>query len=179
VGPSGSGKDAAVKYLCEEYRYTRITSYTTRERRDIDDKHIFIDKFIFDTLANKVACNEYCGNWYTTTKNDVDNNDLYIIEPNGVKDFKNTYKGNKGVKVIGLKVPPSIAAKRMKQRGDSEQAIQIRIKEDAVLFADMDTYCDVIVNTYGPVNSVGRFINAYIKYEEKGPENELKETDRI
>jgi guanylate kinase len=42
VGRSGFGKDTVVDCLCERYGYKRIISYTTRPRRNEQDKHIFV-----------------------------------------------------------------------------------------------------------------------------------------
>ena len=146
VAPSGAGKTLLTELLEQEYGYKTIQSYTTRQpRHDGERGHLFITNKEFDELlANEiiVAYTEFCGNRYCATAKQVDENDLYVIDPKGIEFFKNSYKGNKDVKVIYIESSTSTRYERMCQRyqnnGDSrldasEKALE-RIENDVMEF---------------------------------------------
>ena len=67
----------------------------------------------------------------------LDECDLYVIDIEGVKTLRERYSGKQLV-VIYLDITPEEAARRMRVRGDSEEKIQKRLANDAVMFADME-----------------------------------------
>ena len=166
VGRSGSGKDTVVDYLCKHYGYKRIVSYTTRPPRNAQDKHIFVTDEEFDRLKNIVAYTEYNGYRYCATAEQVEDADLYIIDPAGVEYFKRLYKGNKGVKVIGLLVADLLALRRMLNRGDSLKQVSERCQNDRIIFSNLPSICDCLINADCELPEVAKRINEYIESEE-------------
>ena len=143
VGCSGSGKTAITEKLEELYNLKSIQSYTTRPPRyDGETGHTFVSNEEFDELTDYVAYTEFAGNRYCATSEQVENNDLYVIDPNGVKFFMKSYTGKKTPKIIyinsDLNVRYERMVKRAEENGDDfitavDKALG-RIKTDVVEF---------------------------------------------
>ena len=85
VGRSGSGKDYTSEVL-KKYGLTFLKSYTTRPKRfEKEDTHVFINKEEVDSYTDKIAYTKINDNEYFSTKQQVVDNDAYIIDPNGIK----------------------------------------------------------------------------------------------
>lgn len=145
VGASGSGKTAITEKLEELYHLKSIQSYTTRPPRyDGETGHTFISNEEFDELTDMIAYTEFAGNRYCATSEQVENNDLYVIDPNGADFFLKAYKGKKTPKIIyidsDLNVRYERMVKRAEEKGDTfitavDKALS-RIKIDVVEFYD-------------------------------------------
>lgn len=145
VGASGSGKTTITEKLEELYSLKSIQSYTTRPPRyDGETGHTFVSNEEFDELTDYVAYTEFAGNRYCATSEQVENNDLYVIDPNGVKFFMKSYTGKKTPKIIyinsDLNVRYERMVKRAEENGDDfitavDKALG-RIKTDVVEFYD-------------------------------------------
>ena len=145
VGCSGSGKTAITEKLEELYNLKSIQSYTTRPPRyDGETGHTFISNEEFDKLVDICGYTEFAGNRYCSTAEQVENNDLYVIDPNGVDYFIKSYKGKKTPKIIyinsDLNVRYERMVKRAEENGDDfitavDKALG-RIKTDVVEFYD-------------------------------------------
>ena len=104
VGCSGSGKTTIVNALEEKYGLRSIQSYTTRPKRSENETgHTFISDEEYDKLENIVACTEFCNYKYCATAEQIDENDLYVIDPTGVESLKSFYEGDKEFKIIYIK----------------------------------------------------------------------------
>ncbi len=92
VGRSGAGKDTYANIL-KENGLKGVLSYTTRPKRYInEDTHIFIKPNEADSYTDKVAVTHISNYEYFATKEQVDNCDYYIIDPNGVRELLANYK---------------------------------------------------------------------------------------
>lgn len=101
IGASGSGKSTVARYLCEQYGLRQIDSYTTRPPRYRGEPgHIFITDEEFDQLQDFVGYTLYNGHRYGATAQQVEENDIYVIDPAGVEFFRTAYHGDK--KVLSL-----------------------------------------------------------------------------
>lgn len=142
VGKSGVGKSTSAQYMVEHYGWKEVLSYTTRPPRYPDeDTHLFVDDARFDELErteNICAYTEFDGYRYGATDTQVDNADIYVIDPDGVEYFLRAYKGRKVPIVVYLKAPDELLIERMKRRGDSEEKIKVRIENDKVKFKACD-----------------------------------------
>ena len=145
VGCSGSGKTTITEQLEQKYGLKSIQSYTTRKPRyDGETGHIFISDEEFDKLTDMVAYTEFAGNRYCATAEQVENNDLYIIDPKGVDFFMKAYKGSKTPKVIFISSNLTTRYERMVGRAETkgkshQEAIEsslTRIVNDAEEFYD-------------------------------------------
>lgn len=113
VGASGSGK-SSVEARCNELGMKSVVSYTTRPKRSEDEKgHIFLDKFVLEKGIDMaggidvfkedcVAYTYFDNHHYYATQEQADEADIYVIDPAGVKWFRDHYKGEKTPIVIYL-----------------------------------------------------------------------------
>ena len=145
VGCSGSGKTTITEQLEQKYGLKSIQSYTTRKPRyEGETGHIFISDEEFDKLTDMVAYTEFAGNRYCATAEQVENNDLYIIDPKGVDFFMKAYKGSKTPKIIFISSNLTTRYERMVGRAETkgkshQEAIEsslARIANDAEEFYD-------------------------------------------
>lgn len=135
MGESGVGKTTLAENLEKYYGYTQIKSYTTRPKRyEGEVGHIFVDKQKFNSLGDFVAYTEYGDNQYGATTQQVEENQLYVIDPDGVIAFYERYKGDKKVIVVYLKADKKARVARMLQRGDGTLNIADRSKIDRCAF---------------------------------------------
>ena len=154
VGESGSGKTTLVSSLEKQKKLKSIQSYTTRKPRYEDEYgHIFVSENEFNLLEGIVGYTEYNGNKYCATSQQVEENDLYVIDIDGVDFFRNAYKGNKNVRVIYIKSDIGTRFDRMVERGEKDglthsQASDIaveRYKNDIIAFQTAKEKADFIV----------------------------------
>lgn len=134
IGKSGSGKSTITKILNDEYNLKNVDSFTTRPKRYEQEKgHIFISDKEFDKikLSDMIAYTEYGGYKYCATKKQLDTNDIYIIDLNGLKNLKYD-EINKKVISVYITASSKICLNRMLNRGNSyEEAIKrIEFDED-------------------------------------------------
>ena len=141
VGESGSGKSTICDELTKRYGLKQVESYTTRPRRSEDeDGHTFISDEEFRELEDICAYTYFDNHHYCATKEQIDNSDLYIIDPYGVKYFMETYNGRKIPMVVYIHADKRIRRKRMAKRGDKAYKIRQRIEHDESAFANVDEY---------------------------------------
>ena len=145
VGCSGSGKTTITEQLEMKYGLKSIQSYTTRPPRyDGETGHTFISNEEFDKLVDICGYTEFAGNRYCSTAEQVENNDLYVIDPKGVDFFMESYKGSKTPKVIFISSDMTTRYERMKSRAeengseymDAVKSSLERITNDVVDFYD-------------------------------------------
>ena len=145
VGCSGSGKTTITEQIEQKYGLKSIQSYTTRPKRYEDESgHTFVSDEEFDELTDMVAYTEFAGNRYCATAEQIENNDLYIIDPKGVDYFMESYKGSKTPKVIFISSDMTTRYERMKSRAeengseymDAVKSSLERITNDVVEFYD-------------------------------------------
>lgn len=154
VGASGSGKTTLAKYLEEKHGIPKLVTTTTRQPREGEaygiDYH-FTTVTQFQTLE-KVEYNIYNNNFYGLTKREVDDKLMahdvvcVVLEVNGLKALKKFYPNE--VLSVCLEVSLDDMYQRMKQRGDSLEAIAERITS-AILNGEFDykEHCDFAIPT--------------------------------
>ena len=145
IGKSGSGKSTVAKHLSHIYGLRVLESYTTRPRREPNEEgHIFVTKEEYTTLQNKVAETYFDDNYYCATKEQIDNADIYIIDPDGYFTLQKNYKSDRRIIPIYLKVSSIKCYHRMIARGDTEEQASTRIKHDRARFGEILSYIDCI-----------------------------------
>lgn len=120
IGRTGSGKDYLAKKF-EEKGLKQIKSYTTRPKRyENEDTHTFITKEEADKITDKIAVTEINGYEYFATHSQVKENDIYIIDPNGLKVLCENLK-DEPMMVIYVKADDEERKKRAIDRADDEE----------------------------------------------------------
>lgn len=171
IGESGSGKSSIEKKLCNDYGLKSICSYTTRPIRlnNPDDiyTHTFVSQQEYDQLKDKIAETHYSGYDYCATAGQVDESDIYVIDPDGVTTLEHRYKGKKKIEKIYIFCPMSERLNRLEQRDGFDAALQ-RIKTDIFAFRGIKDSCDLIVkNGEGELDKAVKTVWEYIKSCEK------------
>lgn len=139
VGESGSGKSTIADALESQYALKQLCSYTTRPKRSAAEAgHKFISDGEFDLLEGIAAYTEFCGYRYCATQDQIDEADIYIIDPEGIKSFQEHYKGDKGYKIIYISVPEKNRKQRMYSRGDNKLEAAKRIGDDKESFQGVE-----------------------------------------
>lgn len=138
IGASGSGKSTLAKRMvdrgCKE-----VVSYTTRPKRyEGEEGHIFVDRYD----GNGVAYSRFNGYEYWCTQEQLDTCDVYVVDWNGIDMLRE--RGVEGV-VVYIDVSEEERVRRMKLRGDSDEMIESRIKNDRKMFPEERKYeADVV-----------------------------------
>ena len=152
VGHSASGKTEIANQLKRDYDMKKIITYTTRPKRinEIDgvDYH-FVDEDKFLKLKEEnffVETTNFNGYYYGSSKNDVKDDAVVILDPQGLEKFKNSNLDN--IIAIFLNCDEEIRYKRMINRGDDPQKAYERLVHDREKFSlDKMDSIDEIINT--------------------------------
>ena len=88
VGKSASGKDTLAQELTNR-GLSQVISRTDRDARyDGEDTHIFVSKDLAkQEYEQAIAKTEISGNKYYALAEDIEDKDVYIIDPKGLKDL--------------------------------------------------------------------------------------------
>ena len=139
MGETASGKDTLTKKLCEDTGMKAIVSYTTRPRRTNEgDTHIFVDDSVYEQMKdNFAAYTEINGFRYWTTIEQIYDNDIYIIDPNGLETLENLGLEDIDLCSIYINVPIDVRLERALYRGDSLEDFFSRNKSEMKQFIQM------------------------------------------
>lgn len=136
VSESGGGKSSIAKYCEKQYGLKELKSYTTRPPRfNGENTHTFISDEEFDGLTDIVAYTEFDGHRYCSTKQQIENCDIYTVDPDGVEYLKAHYTGDAKFVVVYLQVSEKERFERM-ARTRGEESAQKRIEHDKHAFRD-------------------------------------------
>lgn len=163
MGESGSGKTSITKEL-HRRGWNVLQSYTTRQPRQKDEfGHLFCTIEEYENFKENdeiVAYSYFNNHHYFSTKQQMYECDVYVVDPDGIEDLKDNID-NIDFITIYLNVPRSIRYFRMAEdRG--LQVARERIKYDeekfknkkyeyAVINEDLDTTVNIIeyiINQY-------------------------------
>ena len=139
MGETASGKDTLTKKLCEDTGMKAIVSYPTRPRPTNEgDTHIFVDDSVYEQMKDNLAAyTEINGFRYWTTIEQIYDNDIYIIDPNGLETLENLGLEDIDLCSIYINVPIDIRIERALYRGDSLEDFFSRNKSEMRQFIQM------------------------------------------
>lgn len=152
VGPSASGKSVVAKRIMEKYGFKKIVTYTTRPMRinevqDVDYHFISIDDFLNKKNNNYfIETAFYNNNYYGTAFEDIGNDKILILEPNGANVYYDILKEK--VFIVYLDASIEKRKNRMIERLDPKQVIEKRLSNDPTYFAKSKfNHLDLIIDT--------------------------------
>lgn len=135
LGRTSSGKSTITQKAANNLNMKVLKSYTTRQRRenetDENCDHIFISSNEIEKYRNDmIACTERVGYCSFATKQQLLDNDFYIINPSGYFELKLKTK-NMDVELIPIyiTVPYRTLEKRARNRGEFNTWRENYIKE--------------------------------------------------
>lgn len=147
LGESGSGKDTLVKYTLKEFKLKLkpVLSYTDRPMRYGEQngkEHIFLSKDEMTEFlkSNKKDIAAYTqigetGYRYCAMTSVIDRSDIYIIDPNGLKEFKERTGDRYNIISIYIDCSLKERRKRAEKRGDAESKFEARVAAESNQFA--------------------------------------------
>mgnify|MGYP003290573503 CR=1 FL=1 len=152
VGASASGKTATALNLQKRYGLIKAVTTTTRQMREGENNGIdyfFVDKEEFEKRIKKdkfVEHSIYNNNYYGCGRDQVADNKVIVLDPNGVKSFQNLHDSR--VISILLTCNKETRKQRMQLRGDQSGKIIERLTNDIEDFSeDKTSNVDFIVDT--------------------------------
>lgn len=165
MGASGSGKSTVANALADMYTFKVLQSYTTRAPRyNGETGHKFVSLQEFDMIPPDqiIAYTEYDGNKYCSTVSQIEESDVYVIDPVGVKSFKERYTGIKEPIVIYLTLPEKERIKRMNSRADNDGDISSRIETDKIAFGNAQELADYVIENGNSLLTAKKIWHLYI-----------------
>ena len=141
LGRSGVGKDSVVNGICKDGQYKVICSYTTRPKRiNEGNTHLFISEEEASKKENVIAKTEISGYKYFVTREQLDGNDFYIIDPKGLSDLKSNEELCKDYEFIAVMIwiPEDIRLQRVRTRGDNPEVAQKRTESENAQFTTFE-----------------------------------------
>ena len=145
VGRTGTGKDSLVDLVCSSLGMKKVKSYTTRDRRPGEgaDSHVFIKPVEIDQFKGRMAAYTKIGEVeYFATVEQVLEGDFYVIDPNGLDDFRERWDFNKfpmSIVVIYITVPKMTQLSRLLGRGDNAEKSNSRMLAENNQFGEFET----------------------------------------
>ena len=139
VGASASGKTEVARALKNKYGLTKIITHTTRAMREkeidgVDYHFVSVEDFLNLKKDNYfVETTEYNGNYYGTSRKEIEDNKVLVVDPNGLHAF--VALGDHRIVTFFLNAAESTREKRMLLRGDHPEAIQKRLENDKADFS--------------------------------------------
>ena len=152
VGASGTGKTTIAKELEHMYHLKSVHSYTTRPKRyESETGHIFVTDEEFNKLQNDMcAYTLFDGYRYCATNRQIEESDVYIIDPKGVESLKKYYTGLKKLITVELVASKKIRKQRMLKRGDDKTQVKNRLKHDKAQFKNFEADITIDVSPNFP-----------------------------
>lgn len=147
LGESGSGKDTLVEYTLKEFKLNLkpVLSYTDRPMRDGEQngkEHIFLSKDEMTEFLNSnkkdIAAYTQIGETgyrYCAMTSVIDRSDIYIIDPNGLKEFKERTGDRYNIVSIYIDCPLEERRKRTEGRSDAASKFEARVAAESNQFA--------------------------------------------
>ena len=139
IGASASGKTEVAKILQTKYNLVKAITHTSRgirigETNAID--YFFVTSDDFKKLSKEdffVETTKYNDNYYGTSKSQIADDKVLILDPNGLESFR--LQRDKNIVSFLFQVDQITRYNRMIQRGDDMKAAQRRITNDQNKFS--------------------------------------------
>ena len=152
TGASASGKTVTALDLQKRHGLVKAITTTTREKRvgETDGvEYFFISKEEFQKRLKEnkfVEHSLYNGNYYGCGVDQVSDNKIVVLDPNGLHAFLKLK--NKNIVSFLLLANEKTRSDRMHERGDKEENIKQRIANDVNDFSlDRIGKVDFVINT--------------------------------
>ena len=150
IGKSGSGKTTIEDTLIREYGFKRAISHTSREKRANDVEGVnyyFVSKAEMERLwetGELVERVDYLDNIYGFVESECKPDRVVAVLPDGLKQLNRRKDLN--IFSVYLDVSYDIRKERMSGRGDSDENVEKRLRNDDEVFAGVESMVDLVIN---------------------------------
>jgi guanylate kinase len=143
IGRSGCGKDTLAYCLTKNHGLKQLISTTTRPPRYTGETaHVFVSEEQANTMTERVAETVINGYQYFATKQQLDECDIYVIDPKGLRDVCERAPET-DLCVVYVRASTAVRRKRAIDRAeDKEEAKKVFAKRHAdedKMFSEFET----------------------------------------
>jgi guanylate kinase len=188
-GAAGAGKSDLVNYIAGTYRYsaTKVTKFTTREKREQEEAKKSDLEFITDEEFNNLQDNKkdpffmysYGGKRYGFRKSDIDkavsryiSTFIIVRSQDLINKLCEVYKKQVLVVPVYIYSDMGLIERRLQQDGHDSESIKFRIERSNLVFQDYlenDIYRNVIINRSNQTDlhrKIKALVDKYTKIDE-------------
>lgn len=172
AGRNGSGKSLIAKKVAEALGLNVVKSYATRKPRPEELQkglencdHIFVSDEEYDKLENITAETEINGARYCTTQEILNNSDIYVIDPKGIKDLKERCGNRYKLLQFYIYADADKRAARFVARGESKAKFEAREQSEDEQFCDYENNhgWDIIIYNNWDIDTAVKTMLGYVR----------------
>lgn len=172
AGRNSAGKSLIAKKVAEALGLNVVKSYATRKPRPEElakglenCDHIFVSDEEYDKLENITAETEINGARYCTTQEILDNSDIYVIDPKGIKDLKERCGSRYKLLQFYIYADADKRAARFVARGESKAKFESREQSEDEQFCDYENNhgWDIIIYNNWDIDTAVKTMLGYVR----------------
>lgn len=172
AGRNSAGKSLIAKKVAEALGLNVVKSYATRKPRPEELQkglencdHIFVSDEEYDKLENITAETEINGARYCTTQEILDNSDIYVIDPKGIKDLKERCGNRYKLLQFYIYADADKRATRFVARGESKAKFEAREQSEDEQFIDYENNhgWDIIIYNNWDIDTAVKTMLGYVR----------------
>lgn len=172
AGRNSAGKSLIAKKVAEALGLNVVKSYATRKPRPEELQkglencdHIFVSDEEYDKLENITAETEINGARYCTTQEILDNSDIYVIDPKGIKDLKERCGSRYKLLQFYIYADADKRAARFVARGESKANFEAREQSEDEQFLDYENNhgWDIIIYNNWDIDTAVKTMLGYVR----------------
>ena len=172
AGRNSAGKSLIAKKVAEALGLNVVKSYATRKPRPEELQkglencdHIFVSDEEYDKLENITAETEINGARYCTTQEILDNSDIYVIDPKGIKDLKERCGSRYKLLQFYIYADADKRAARFVARGETKAKFEAREQSEDEQFIDYENNhgWDIIIYNNWDIDTAVKTMLGYVR----------------
>lgn len=172
AGRNSAGKSLIAKKVAEALGLNVVKSYATRKPRPEELQkglencdHLFVSDEEYDKLENITAETEINGARYCTTQEILDNSDIYVIDPKGIKDLKERCGSRYKLLQFYIYADADKRAARFVARGETKAKFEAREQSEDEQFNDYENShgWDIIIYNNWDIDTAVKTMLGYVR----------------
>lgn len=172
AGRNSAGKSLIAKKVAEALGLHVVKSYATRKPRPEELEkglencdHIFVSDEEYNKLENITAETEINGARYCTTQEILDNSDIYVIDPKGIKDLKERCGSRYKILQFYIYADADKRAARFVARGETKAKFEAREQSEDEQFCNYENNhgWDIIIYNNWDIDTAVKTMLGYVR----------------